>query len=356
MLRKKSILSAALLSLFVFGATSCDDNLVYDKEQDCTPKVQFIFKKHRQALHSAEGREADVFYSTVGSVHVFIYDSETGELIFEKTEKTDNLQSAAQLKIGSSHDKCYMPVDIEPGNYRVVAWCGLDENDENNAFHLAESGRASQYSHCNIKYADGTTRPVSDAKYDALYHGRTGNMEVKYEGGEAPIIPVELTKNTNDIAVWVQHTTKTFENGDYEVVYTDANGTMRFEDNSMLNDTRLEYRPHTTSTLTANTEYNGSVVESGAMVAHISTSRLMEQHAQDARLEVRTREGDVVFSIPFIKYVLQMQTLTNNSQYYLDCEDTYNCSFYLSGESGTWMPARIIINNWVVVPGQSDTL
>lgn len=97
-------------------------------------------------------------------------------------------------------------------------------------------------------------------------------------------------------------------------------------------------------------------METGALVAHLSTSRLLASHKDDARLEVRSKEGDVVFSIPFIKYLLNMQMLSSDDQYYLDCEDTYNCSFYLSGENGAWLPSTIIINNWVVVPQQQDNL
>ena len=140
------------------------------------------------------------------------------------------------------------------------------------------------------------------------------------------------------------------------MVYTDANGTMRFEDNAMASDTPLEYYPYETALLTTDTEYNGDKMETGALVAHISTSRLMEAHKDDAKIEVRTKDGQTVFSIPFIKYVLQLQTFTQNGQYYLDCEDTYNCSFYLTGEGGTWMPVQIIINNWVRVPDQNSTL
>lgn len=355
MINIKSILMSSLLSLFLLGASSCDDAFVFEKEGDCTPKVQFVFKKHRQALQSIPGREVDVFYSTVNTVHIFVYDAETGQLVLEKTEKTENLQSESDLNIGKGNERCFLPVDINPGKYRIVAWCGLDDTDNNNAFSLLDGSRASGYTHCSVKYSQTTGQPVNAEKYDAVYHGMVESVDVYLDPEDAQIIPVELTKNTNDITVWVQHNTTTFENGEYEVVYTDSNGAMKFEDNSMHNDTPLEYHPHTTSVLSTDTEYNGAEVKSGAMIAHLSTARLMANH-KDAKLEIRRKNGDVVFSIPFIKYILQMQTLTNNEQYYLDCEDTYNCSFYLSGINETWMPSQIIINNWVVVPGQNDHL
>lgn len=355
MINLKSIVAGAALSLVMLGTSSCNDSFIYHDGGDCTPKVQFVFKKHRQALQSVEGREPDAFYSTVGTVHLFVYN-EAGELVFERTEDTQNLKSAVELGIGPSDEHCYMPVDLNPGMYKLVAWCGLDNTDKNNAFELKGGAPGKGYSHCEVKHSASTGNPVNDAKYESVYHGIVQSVEVVIDADNAQVIPIELTKDNNDIAVWVQHTNRILEDGEYEVVYVDNNGTMHFETNDMTTTDRHEYHAHTSSNLTTSTEYNGSVVETGALVAHISTSRLMESNMNDARLEVRTKEGDAVFSIPFIKYVLQMQTFTNNGQYYLDCEDTYNCSFYLTGNDETFMPARIIINNWVVVPQQSDDL
>ena len=348
----KSFLTGAALFSLIFGASSCNDSFIFEDERDCTVKVQFVFKKHRQALHQIPGKEADVFASTVNTVHLFVYDAESGELVSEHIEKAENLNSAAELKMGSGTDKCYLPLNLDPGKYRMVAWCGLDEDDTNNAFYLTDGSTRGKYAECRVKLSDATGHPVNSAKYDALYHGIVKEAEVSVSNDGTQVIPVELTKNNNDIAVWVQHTTTTFSEGEYEVVYTDANGTLKFEDNSVPAENHLEYHPHTTSMLTSSTEYNGSSVEAGALVAHLSTSRLMEAHQNNARIEVRNKEGETVFSIPFIKYLLQMQTFTNDGQYYLDCEDTFNCSFYLTGENGAWIPARIIINNWVKVPDQ----
>ena len=355
MTKLKSISVAITLSCILIGVSSCDNDLVYEYEGDCAPKVQFIFKKHRQALNEIGGRETDAFYSTIESVHLFVFRSETGELVSDIYQTTENLLSAADIKVGQSTDKCYLPVDLAPGKYRFVAWCGLNEIDNNNAFYLNPGNSRTTYTDCKVKLSDATGMPVSDARYEAVYFGSLNEFEV-LAGEDAPVIPIELTKDSNEISVWVQHATQTFADGDYYVVYTDANGAMSFDDNSITNPSRLEYHAYSTSLLNSNTEYNGSEMETGALVAHISTSRLMQANENDARLEVRARDGQTVFSIPFIKYVLNLQTFTRNAQYYLDCEDTYNCSFYLTGESGTWTPSRIIINNWVVVPDQNSDI
>lgn len=347
----KKLLRASLFALLPM-LTACSDSFIFDDEGDCSVKVQFVFTKNRQALQTIDGIGADAFAGTVQTVHLFVLDAESGEPVFEKTEKASNLTNG-----------CIMPTGLGPGKYTFIAWCGLDSNDENNAFTLHHNySTRAEGDHCRIK--TGTdSQPLHDAKFDALYHGITRDVTLTLDNVDHPV-KVELTKNTNDIAVYIQHPEASFQDGDYTVSYEDANGTMHFTDNSILSeDERLTYRPHTSSILTTSSEYNGEVMEAGAIIAHISVGRLMAAHKDSARMVVRDKEGNEVFAIPFLKYLLEMQTFTEPSrasgavkdeQWYLDCEDTYQCSFYITGDQGLWTANRIIINNWVKVPDQNE--
>lgn len=338
-------LTSAVLLLFLTLATACDNSFIFDSEGDCSTKVKFVFTKNRQALQSKYGVGPDAFSHTVESVHLFVFDDESGDLVLEKYESVDNLI-----------DGCMMPVDLENGQYTFVAWCGLDSNDENNAFELQHNYTRADGDGCRVKMTSDL-EPVHDRKYDALYHGRVSKVTVNNADTDR-IIELPVVKNTNDIAIWIQNPDASFSTEKFEVNYEDANGVIHFTDNSIVSeDERLRYRPHTTSVLTTETEYNGDKVQSGALISHISVSRLMAHHSDDARIVVRDGEGREVFSVPFIKYVLQMQEFTDgeakDDQWYLDCEDTFHCSFYLAGAAdGTWVATRIIINNWVVVPKQ----
>lgn len=351
----KSILMFTVMAVMLMGVASCNNSFIFDNEGDCQPKVQFIFKKHRHALESYDGRVADAFYTTVGSVHVFVYDEESGELVFEKIERTENLLSRSDIGVGTETDKCIMPIDINPGRYKILAWCGLNEIDHNNAFYLDNNETRGKYSECLVKREDGVGMPLHSEKYQNLYHGITRSVEVKVNYDGHTIIPIELTKDNNDITVYIQHVNSTLAVDDYDVYYIDSNGGMDFEDNTLTRSERMEYKNYRKTLLEGgSTDYNGAIVETNGLIAHISTSRLLESNFKDAKLEVRTKEGYTVFSIPFIDYVLQVQQATSNNQYYLDCEDTYNCNFLLTGENGYWTPARIIINNWVKVPDQNE--
>ncbi|MCH5177191.1 MAG: FimB/Mfa2 family fimbrial subunit [Prevotellaceae bacterium] len=340
------LLSSAFLLTFILSFTSCSD-LIYDGEETCPTWVKFVFTKNRQALRTINGVGADAFSNSVTSVHLFVIDTESGELVFSKTEQTKNLK-----------DHCMMPVDLQPGKYTFIAWCGLDANDENNAYILQHNytTRATG-DNCHLKMA-ATGEPVHDEQYDAVYQGTT-HVRLAEQG---EMVEIELTKNTNDIAVWIQHPYASLADGDYEVVYQDANGTMDFTTNMVTSeDEMLTYKAHTKELLNTSTEYNGERLESGAMIAHLSVNRLMATHADNARIVIRAKDGTEVFAIPFIKYLLEMQTFTKagtnkNQQWYLDCEDTYYCSFYFTGYDQTWTPVRIIVNNWVKVPDQDETV
>lgn len=341
-----TISSAAMLLLFML-MTACSDSFIFDGEGDCSTNVKFVFTSNRQALQAPSGVGPDAFSASVSSVHLFVFDQETKELVTEKFASTGELT-----------DGCMMPLVLPAGEYTLVAWCGLDSNDENNAFELQHTYARGDNDNCHVKMVSDY-EPIHSQKYDALYHGRVSHVSISNETiGKTIELPV--IKNTNDIAIWIQNPDATFDNDEFSVSYEDANGVLHFEDNSIISeDNRLRYHPHTTSVLNTETEYNGDKVQSGALISHISVSRLLDSHKDDAKIVVRNREGKEVFTLPFIKYVLQMQTFTDgnkkNDQWYLDCEDTYHCSFYLAGEGdGTWLATRIIINNWVVVPTQDQ--
>ena len=342
----KTIMIGVALFSTLFATSSCSDSFLFDDEGDCRMKVKFEFKRNREALQSKNGIGPDAFTNTVTSVHLFVLDANTGDLIFEKTEDAENLI-----------DGCIMPVDLEPGEYNFIAWCGLDSNDENNAFELQHNYVSRGAEDKLVLKLGADNEPVHEAKYDAVYHGITKNFKVTYDNiGETVTVPV--VKDTNDINVWIQHPYASFQEGDYTVSYEDANGEISFTDNSLMSEERkLVYKPYDTQLLQSNTEYNGEMMESGAMIAHLSVSRLMAGHSEDARIVIRNKNGVEVFAIPFIKFVLALQTFTKpgtnmDDQWYLDCEDTYNCSFYFTGYDQTWTAFRIIVNNWVVVPGQ----
>ena len=342
---KSLLIIAVMLGVLPF-VSSCTDGFIYENEGDCRTKVKFEFTKHRQALQTKDGVGPDAFASTVTSVHLFVLDAESGDLVFEKTENADNLI-----------DGCMMPVDLDPGEYTFIAWCGLDSNDENKSFELQHNYKSrGGDDKLAIKMAS-ESEPIHKAKYESVYHGISRNVKLD-NNNVGSVVTVPVIKDTNDINVWIQHPYASLDKGEYYVVYEDANGEINFTDNSIMSEEkRLEYKAYDTQILQTNTQYNGEEMESGAMISHLSVSRLMANHAEDARIVIRNKNGTEVFAMPFIKYVLALQTFTQpgtdkDHQWYLDCEDTYDVSIFFTGYDQTWGDFRIIVNNWVYVPEQ----
>ena len=99
--------------------TSCEH--VFEDQGDCDPHyyLQFVYD-YNMLYNSNHQIGADAFSSQVGSVEVHLFDSETGEYVGRFEESGEALRRPGYR----------MPLDVPPGNYDIIAWCGLAENDD----------------------------------------------------------------------------------------------------------------------------------------------------------------------------------------------------------------------------------
>ena len=101
-MRSLMVSAAALMSL-----SSCN-GLMYDEQGDCDPhyKVKFIYTYHLKG-------EADAFRYDVDAVTLYLVDA-SGSVVWQKSELGERL----------AEDGYMMDVDINPGEYSLLAWCG----------------------------------------------------------------------------------------------------------------------------------------------------------------------------------------------------------------------------------------
>ena len=148
-IRKMVLGSLSLLALSAGVLTACDD-AIYDDEGNCTSvyKVGFTYDKNMKF--------ADAFASEVKTVSLYAFDT-SGRFV-----KSFNNSVAAMAANGYQMD-----VDLDPGQYKLVAWCGL--NDGMNSFDVP-----------NLSPGDPITKLTNTVKRDAnaevkeidqLYHG-----------------------------------------------------------------------------------------------------------------------------------------------------------------------------------------
>lgn len=147
--------------------SSCD-NAIYDDLPPCTANYALRFRWDYNMLF------ADAFRENVGSVAVYGFDSDSERLAWIITEKGETLAQEGYLMSLN---------DIKPGNYKVVAWCGLENDGERNESFIVPQlvvGK-STLSELNCRMEreileDGTHHSSTDL-YD-LFHGVAENVVI----------------------------------------------------------------------------------------------------------------------------------------------------------------------------------
>lgn len=326
---KIRLLFISILAAFA-TLTSCD-NLIYDEEGDCSVKIRFCYDYNMKF--------ADAFPSEVKSVNLYVLDT-NGVVIAEQSESGEALTA----------DGYAMTLDLEPGEYNFLAWCGMQDND----FKVGDD--LSCYLNRNHT-PDGEAFIDTDIK--ALYHGLLSNQKFTYTDGPHTFT-IPLVKDTNNVRLVLQHTSGLpVDIEKYQFSITDNNGYIN-SDNSLLDDEEITYYPWHVEAGEAHFDLTGESsggpnVAFSAAIAEFTISRLMTNHK--TRLTVTNRtNGETVFSIPFIDYAILIKHFYNrdmSDQEYLDRQDTYDLTFFID-EGDRWLDTYIYINSWKVVLQDSD--
>ena len=116
----------------LFSPGSCD-SMIYEEEGDCPVYYRLKFR------YDMNLKFADAFPREVKSVRLYAFNTE-GKLVWQATEKGEVLASKDYT----------MRLDLAPGNYRLVAWCGLDDEE---SFRLPDAapGCRQEDLHCRLK-------------------------------------------------------------------------------------------------------------------------------------------------------------------------------------------------------------
>ena len=101
-------MAVALTAVITVSAlSSC--GMIYEDEGDCNTycDVRFVYDRNMEF--------ADAFASKVEAVDLYVFDAD-GKFLRQVSERGDALKA----------DGYRMPLDLQPGRYTVLAWCGLD--------------------------------------------------------------------------------------------------------------------------------------------------------------------------------------------------------------------------------------
>ncbi len=311
---------------------ACDDSFIYDDEGDCSVNYKVRFK------YDYNMKYADAFAHEVDYVTLYLVDG-SGNIVWQKTDQGSALAEEGYM----------MDVDVDPGNYSLLAWCG---NKDKGSFTVNSGTQATALqSTLNRQYAaDGTA--YVDTDLDRWFHGYLDVQEFPDKEG-THIYTVPLVKDTNIFRVVLQHMSGGDVAVDKFLFQIDADNGYMDWDNSLIADENITYYAWHTDQGSAEI-YTAPSVKTratySAAIAELTMARLVK--GNNPRLTVKNKEEDkVVFSIPLVDYALLVKGFYNegmDDQEFLDRQDEWDMTFFLD-EGDRWVDTYIFVNSWKIV-------
>lgn len=184
-----NILASAALIASAASLSSCS-NVIYDEPDSCEANHSLRFCWDHNMLF------ADAFKGNVSSVAVYGFDADSDKLAWVITDKGDALAKDGYVLSLNG---------VEPGEYTVVAWCGLDNNaGESESFFASDmkigvSTRQELNCRMEREIRDDGSHHSSDDLFD-LYHGTVSDvviydpMETNTEGDYVYTVNLKKTQ------------------------------------------------------------------------------------------------------------------------------------------------------------------
>lgn len=335
----RTSIPVAVIAAAAMAMTSCD--AIYDDEGDCSVRYGVKFR------YDYNIQEADAFCNRVDAVSLYLFDPADGHLVWQG--------EASGPALGN--EGWTMPVDVAPGRYDLIAW-GHEYRDDASGFTFAGNGEVATKSDliCRMDRNTDAQGAYSDSDLHGLYHVAQDGVEFPDTYGDVTLPALHLTKDTNVVRILLQHTDGApIEKNDFFITVTDDNGLLNYN-NAVIPDETVTYRPW--SVLSVETTMpdtdSRAVTNVSGILAELSMSRLMADHEPVLTVTHRERDGSMreVLSINLCEYVLMVKGNYHRhytDQQYLDYQDEYNMTFFLTDENKWDTTEGIFINSWHVM-------
>ena len=342
------VAKVCMASVCLLAMSSCD-NWLYEEEGDCSVYYRLKFR------YDMNLKWADAFANEVTSIHLYAFDK-SGVLAWQKAE---------QIVPGTAENYS-MLLDLPAGDYKLLAWCGLQndgEQDESFSVPEARVGETRmEQLQCALNRQHDESGAYSNEHLYRLFHGVLDvSLPVNDDGGSYEYI-MSLIKNTNHIRVILQHLSGVDVNkDDFIFRIDDENGLMAY-DNELLEDENINYRPWDVQNVEAGIGMDGNRAVSNVkgLVADFTVGRLTETHRKKMILAIDTKDGKKVARIPVMDYALMGKEYYEkeyrypmNERQFLDRLDECVMTLFLD-ENNNWVSSVIQILSWRVVLSNVD--
>ena len=335
-------------SVCLLAMSSCDSWL-YEEEGDCSVTYRLKFR------YDMNLKWADAFANEVSSIHVYAFDP-SGILVWQREEQMDPTTAEGYS----------MLLDLPAGDYKLLAWCGLQNDGEREESFSVPEARVGETRmeqlECSLNRQHDEAGAYSGAHLYRLFHGTLDvSLPVSDDGGSYEYT-MPLTKNTNHVRIILQHLSgEDVDKVDFIFRIDDENGLMA-HNNELMDDENINYRPWDIQEVEAGIDKDGTRAISNVkgVVADFTVGRLTETHRDKMMLTITTKDGKKVARIPVIDYALigkeyyeKEYSYPMDEREYLDRLDECVITLFLD-ENHKWVSSVIQILSWRVVLSNVD--
>ena len=336
----RRLLMASAMVVAMLTVTSCKDGLIFDGEGDCGIYYRIRFK------YDYNIKFADAFANEVNSIALYVFDK--NNTLVETVTTTDK----QALSSGSFE----IPLELVPGDYTLLAWGGLMNEESFDMLADAKIGE-TKLEELQVKmHREHNENGEASVEDDLLplYHG-TLTLEVKDIPGTYTET-MSLMKDTNAVRILLHEMSGHDVDADkfiFEI--KDSNGLYDW-DNTLLEDEQITYSAWYQTTGSADMEEYSSraVTEVNVALAELTIGRMRAN--ESPILYIRSREtGEDLVRLPLAEYALLVKGYYRENmgdQEYLDRQDEYSLTLFL--DEGEWVSSVIYINSWRVVINNSS--
>lgn len=342
MLSKNFSKKLHLISVAMAASTAMTGcSLIHEDIPACPAQLKVRF------VYDCNLKFADAFAHEVKSVNVWAFDS-TGAPVWSG--------SASGEALGEDGFELVTP--LLEGTYDFISWCGLEGNDDCTLQNYTPASKEELELRLNTISEDGLN--VINTRIPGFFHGSTTDVGFEVDPGNPTYktVTIPLMKDSKDIRIMLQHIDgSAIDNRDFTVTITDANSWMAWNNNIIPGCPTVSYRPWNIKygQVTAPRATSRDITSVSSLLFELSTGRLMENSGAMLTIHRNWDDRDVI-RIPLIEFLLLVKghygDLTD--QEYLDRQDDYSIVFFIDQHSNWYEAAGIFINDWAVVPPQSE--
>lgn len=317
----------------MLATTSCNDGLgTFDGEGDCGVYISFKYDYNIKF--------ANAFANEVNSVALYVFDEE--DTLIDQLTTTD--------KEALSDDEFEMVLQLDPGEYRLLAWGGLMNEESFDLLADAEIGKTKLQELQVRMHRDHNANGDAVVEKDLLplYHG---SMEIVVDDVEGKYKhTISLMKDTNVVRILLNELSgHEADADDFIFEIEDSNGLYDW-DNTLLDDEQITYKAWYKESVSTDTETMSRTQESvGGALAELTIGRIRVDRSPILRIR-SSETGEDIVRLPLAEYALMVKGQYNlgmSSQEYLDRVDEYNMTLFLN--EGEWVSTSILIHSWRLV-------